>query len=206
MIVDFAESYSAARERFRQDVNAFEAGTGRRCTRAQHAIVDAEDLTVDVAHFEPREGRRLLLVTSGVHGNEGYVGNAIQRALLCGPLAQLAEDCGLMLVHAVNPWGMARFRRVNPRNVDLNRNFPAAGEALYRTPNPGYRIIAEALAPQGPCESVLASQLRLLAGLSQAVLRKGYATLKQALLAGQYDAPEGLFYGGAEPQRGTGRR
>jgi len=201
MIVDFAESYSAARERFRQDVNAFEAGTGRRCTRAQHAIVDAEDLTVDVAHFEPREGRRLLLVTSGVHGIEGYVGNAIQRALLCGPLAQLAEDCGLMLVHAVNPWGMARFRRVNPRNVDLNRNFPAAGEALYRTPNPGYRIIAEALAPQGPCESVLASQLRLLAGLSQAVLRKGYATLKQALLAGQYDAPEGLFYGGAEPQR-----
>ena len=202
-MIDFAESYPAARGRFLEAVDAFEAGTGRSCVRARHAIVDTEDLTVDVAHFEPREGRRLLLVTSGVHGIEGYAGSAIQRALLDGPLARLARDCGVMLVHAVNPWGMAHFRRVNPNNVDLNRNFAAAGDALYRTRNPGYRLIAEALAPRGPCAAALASRARLLAGLSKATFPNGTATLRQALLAGQYDAPEGLFYGGAERQRET---
>ena len=74
MIVEFAESYPAARGRFIEAVDAFESGTGRRCVRVQHAIVDAEDLTIDVAHFEPRDGRRMLLVTSGVHGIESYAG------------------------------------------------------------------------------------------------------------------------------------
>ncbi|MGB5082550.1 MAG: M14 family metallopeptidase [Burkholderiales bacterium] len=202
-MTDFAESYPVARGRFFEAVDAFEAGTGRSCARARHAVGGTEDLTVDVAHFEPRERRRLLLVTSGVHGIEGYAGNAIQRALLGGPLARLAGDCGVMLVHAVNPWGMAHFRRVNPNNVDLNRNFAAAGDALYRTRNPGYRLIAEALAPPGPCAGALASRARLLGGLSAAALLNGYATLRQALLAGQYDAPEGLFYGGAGRQRET---
>jgi len=201
MIVNFAESYPAARGRFLEAVDTFEAHNGRRCVRARHAIIDAEELTVDVAHFEPRDGRRLLLLTSGVHGIEGYAGNAIQRALLGGPLARLAGDCGVLLVHAVNPWGMAHFRRVNPNNVDLNRNFAEAGDTLYQTRNPGYRLIAGALAPRGPCEGALASQAQLLGELSAAALRNGYATLKQALLAGQYESPEGLFYGGAEPQR-----
>jgi predicted deacylase len=108
-----------------------------------------------------------------------------------------------MLVHAVNPWGMAHFRRVNPNNVDLNRNFAEAGDVLYRTRNPGYRLIAGALAPRGPCEGALASRARLLAGLSKATFLNGTATLKEALLAGQYDAPEGLFYGGAGRERET---
>jgi len=200
---DFAESYPEARARFLEAVGAFEAATGRRCARARHTVADGGDFTVDVAHFEPREGRRLFLVTSGVHGIEGYAGNAIQRALLAGPLARIAGDCGIMLVHAVNPWGMANFRRVNPNNVDLNRNFAAAGDALYRTPNPGYRLIAGALAPGERCRGALASQARLLADLATVVLTHGYATLQQALLAGQYDVPEGLFHGGTGPERET---
>jgi len=203
MIVDFAESYPAARGHFLEAVDTFETHSGRRCVRTRHSTVDAEDLTVDVAHFEPPDGRRLFLVTSGVHGIEGYAGNAIQRALLGGPLARLAADCGVMLVHAVNPWGMAHFRRVNANNVDLNRNFAAAGDALYQTRNPGYRLIARALAPRRACEGALASQAQLLGNLSAATLLNGYATLKQALLAGQYESPEGLFYGGAERQRET---
>jgi predicted deacylase len=200
-MIEFAASYAEARSRFLEAVGAFEAATGRRCSRARHVVVEGADLTVDAAHSEPQEGgRRLFLVASGVHGVEGYAGNAIQRALLAGPLVRLAADCGVMLVHAVNPWGMAHFRRVNPNNVDLNRNFAAPGEALYRSENPGYRLIAETLAPGGPCDGALQAQLRLLGGLAGALLVKGFATLKQALLAGQYEAPEGLFYGGTEPQ------
>jgi hypothetical protein len=199
----FVASYPEARARFLEAVGAFEAATGRRCDRARHTVADGGDFTVDVAHFEPREGRRLFLVTSGVHGIEGYAGNAIQRALLAGPLARVGGDCGIMLVHAVNPWGMAHFQRVNPNNVDLNRNFVAAGDALYRTPNPGYRLIAGALAPGEPCRGALASQARLLADLAGAVLAHGYASLKQALLAGQYDLPDGLFHGGTGPQPET---
>lgn len=197
----FADTYPEARARFLEAVEAFEAATGRRCARASHAVVDGEDCTLDVAHFEPRDGRRLVLVTSGVHGVEGYAGNAIQRALLAGPLVRLATDWGAVLVHAVNPWGMANFRRVNAGNVDLNRNFGDAGDALYQMENPGYRLVADALTPRVPCDGVLVAHLRLIGGLVAALLDKGYAALRQALLAGQYAFPAGLFYGGRAPQR-----
>jgi hypothetical protein len=202
-MVEFAQSYPEARERFLAAVGEFETTTGRQCARARHAIGEGEDLSVDVAHCAPQDARRVVLVTSGVHGIEGYAGNAIQRALLAGTLARLAGDCGVMLVHAVNPWGMARFRRVNANNIDLNRNFGDAGDAVYGMQNPGYGLIADALAPRTPCDGALAAQLRLVGSLVTALLVKGYATLRQALLAGQYAAPDGLFYGGTEPQRET---
>jgi hypothetical protein len=200
-MVEFAETYREARERFLEAARAFESDSGRRCALERHAMSEPEDLTIDVVHFEPRGGRRLFVATSGLHGIEGYAGNAIQRALLGGALRRLPANCGIALVHALNPWGMTHWRRANPNNVDLNRNFALEGDSLYASDNPGYRGVGAALAPREPCRGGLGPRRRLFGRLLAALLRAGYAPLKQALLQGQYVAPEGIFYGGAEPQR-----
>ena len=44
----------------------------------------------------------------------------------------------LVIVHAINPFGMANNRRVNENNIDLNRNYlhkELLAEALAREPN-----------------------------------------------------------------------
>ncbi len=58
---------------------------------------------------------------SGNHGIEGYIGSMIQ--------SQALEDFtfqnfgkNILFVHALNPYGMKYFRRMNSENIDLNRN------------------------------------------------------------------------------------
>jgi hypothetical protein len=94
---------------------------------------DGEELCIDIVIIrsaqddeEPQQPISVLVHTSGVHGPEGYVGSAIQRDWLANfkiraqqplPKGHLA-----VLVHAVNPFGMAWWHRFNENNVDLNRN------------------------------------------------------------------------------------
>ncbi len=90
-----------------------------------------------------------IVLSSGVHGVEGYLGSAIQLRYLHEILLQneqLIETCQadhsinateiesskkgespnyerkVLLIHAVNPNGMRHHRRTNENNVDLNRN------------------------------------------------------------------------------------
>jgi len=75
---------------------------------------------------------RIVVHTSGVHGVEGYAGSAVQTAFLTAAARMLSTVKGqsllpvgskLIIVHAVNPSGMAWRRRFTAGgNVDLNRN------------------------------------------------------------------------------------
>ncbi|MDX6151645.1 DUF2817 domain-containing protein [Marinococcus sp. PL1-022] len=66
----------------------------------------------------------LIVVTTGVHGIEGYAGSALLQLFIDEYITQLNPNTtGIRLVHAVNPWGMKNRRRVSENNVDLNRNF-----------------------------------------------------------------------------------
>ena len=81
-------------------------------------------LTIDSVRVGAVEPRRALVVLSGVHGVEGFIGSLIQ----CEFLERLARavlpaDMAILVVHSVNPWGMSRSRRQNESNVDLNRNW-----------------------------------------------------------------------------------
>jgi hypothetical protein len=203
----FPASYHDARARFGQALDAFEARTGRAFVR-ERALVDAGlDLSIDVAQLRPALRQRLYVAVSGIHGIEGYAGHAIQTVLLERMLPRLDLDTtGVLLVHALNPSGMHGMRRVNGRNVDLNRNFApatAAGGALYASDSRGYMLLASALGPARPYDGRLATRAQLVAELALAVGRHGFAALRQATLAGQYSTPNGIFYGGAEPEAET---
>jgi hypothetical protein len=99
-----------------------------------------------------------------------------------------------VLVHALNPYGFAWRRRVDEANVDLNRNLLGDEEGFRGTPAL-YAALDRVLNPKHPPQRSAPLTPHLLAAL----LRHGMPALKQALAAGQYEYPQGLFYGGNRP-------
>lgn len=188
----YSRDYAQARDRFRAAATA--AGAVLYGLPLVETAPDGGPLSIDIAWLGARTPRRLLLHSSGLHGVEGYAGAAVQLGLLAGPPP--GTDTALVLVHALNPWGMAWRRRVNEHNVDLNRNLLPPGEAWSGAPA-GYARLNGLLNP-----TVLpVPDAFYLRALGQ-VLRHGYRRLKQAVAIGQYTYPRGLFYGGARLEPG----
>ena len=119
----FSSNYATARARFL--LASAEAGARLDVLTHPEAVApNGSSLTTDVAILGPTSGERALVVFSGTHGPEGFVGSAAQIALL-RELASRADALSvrLVLVHAINPWGFAHISRTTENNVDLNRNF-----------------------------------------------------------------------------------
>jgi hypothetical protein len=174
---------------------------GRRAGATLHELPLAatgpagESLAIDVAWLGARAPRRVLLQTSGIHGVEAYAGSAVQLALL-DTLPVIPVHDALVLVHVLNPYGMAWTRRTNENNVDLNRNFLTGSDSWSGAPSL-YRKLDPLLNPASP-PAFDAFTLRA----AGAALRHGFAPLKQAIAEGQYEYPRGLFFGGRELQPG----
>ena len=200
----FASDYRDARARFLQALSHFEADTGRGFQHERFVVDQADDLTIDCAQLAAPEPRRLYVAVSGIHGIEGFAGSAIQEALLGRVLPRFdLETTSVWLVHALNPFGMQRLRRVNAANVDLNRNMAVEGSSLYATASSGYALLAKVLGPTAAYDGRLGTRVRFFAALARAALSHGFTPMRQATLAGQYGDAHGVFYGGAEPQPET---
>ena len=186
----FSASYGAARALFLERCRA----AGARLDEHAHPLPgpDGSPLFLDVARFGRDVARRVLLVTSGTHGVEGYCGSGIQSFLLAGGLAErLPADVALVLVHAVNPWGFAWTRRVNEDNVDLNRNFVDHGAP--HPVNPDYDALYDVLNLPSIEPSAVMDGMRALKEFEEA---RGWSAMYRALSGGQYAHPRGVQYGG----------
>lgn len=141
---------------------------------------------------------KALIVTAGLHGMEGYAGSAVLQQLIAEFLPCFdPAGTGLILVHALNPWGMEQRRRTNAENVDLNRNFTGSSPVPARDLNPGYSRAESFFNPCRPAGG--AEYILFWIRLARALMRLGAAGLKESLLLGQYRHPEGLYYGGTGP-------
>jgi hypothetical protein len=189
----FSPDYPTARARFRSAAKA--AGATLHSLPLDATGPAREDLTIDIAWLGNVDARRIVLHSSGLHGVEAFAGSAIQLALLDEP-PSMGPDCALILVHVLNPYGMAWQRRANENNVDLNRNFLGEGEAWSGAPEV-YRRIDHVLNPT----TLPSRDFFYLRALWQ-TLRHGFRPLKQAIAHGQYEFPQGLFFGGRELQQG----
>jgi hypothetical protein len=192
----FSAGYGEARSRLRSE--ARRAGASLHALPLAAAGPAQEELTIDIAWLGERDAARVLLHTSGIHGVEAFAGSAIQLALLDTPL-DLPPGTALVLAHVLNPFGMAWLRRANENNVDLNRNFLGEGEAYAGAP-PLYAALDAMLNPRSPPRRDGFAGRAILA-----ILRHGYPAVKQAVAQGQYDYPQGLFYGGARLEEGPRR-
>ena len=190
----FSTTYEDARRRFR--TAAEEAGGQLTSYPVDTEAPDSgAELTIDVATIGDAASTKSVVVTSGVHGVEGFFGSAIQTAWLQRH-AELAPPQGVrtVLVHAVNPYGFAEHRRWNEDNVDLNRNFLDPTEAFEGQPD-GYELLNSFLNPTSPPPILDASILRL----TWLLATLGFSALADAVAVGQYEYPRGLFFGGSEP-------
>ncbi|HEX9684712.1 MAG TPA: DUF2817 domain-containing protein [Burkholderiales bacterium] len=189
----FSPDYAMARDRFRSAAQA--AGATPEALALEARGPGGEALTIDIARLGAPGARRVLLHTCGLHGVEAFAGSAVQLAALADS-PDPPEDCALVLVHVLNPYGMAWLRRANENNVDLNRNFPAPGEG--RTGAPAlYARLDPLLNP-----AAATGRERFRWKLATAVLRHGLRAVTQAIAEGQYEFPRGLFFGGSKLESG----
>jgi predicted deacylase len=153
------------------------------------------DLTVDWIQAPALErSERVLVITTGLHGIEAYAGVYVLQLIQQEFLPSLDEkNTGLLLVHAINPWGMKYRRRVNGDNIDLNRSFVAEGE---RRLNLDYERLRRLFNPLGRLHSLAWAQAVFLFKLAGALATLGAGRIKAGLLSGQYRENLGLYFGG----------
>jgi hypothetical protein len=192
---------------------------------------DGEKLTIDAALLGSPDPTRVVIVSSGLHGVEGFLGSATQSAWLDTRGAKWSPpaDGAFILVHSINPFGFAWRRRCNESNVDLNRNFLddrsfLTSDQFYRESRQVYESLNTFLNPASPpsrCEPYALKAVRVI--LSQGILALGQlplnerpsffafhkilslglGELQKTLPLGQYEHEKGLFYGGSEPEQST---
>ncbi len=189
----FSHSYASARKRFFLAAQA--AGLEVESYKHRMPGRDNETLAVDVVLDGRPDAERMVVVSSGVHGVEGYCGSGIQVfALHDKDLRSKARERGVavLYIHAVNPYGFSYIRRVTHENVDLNRNFRDFSQPL--PVNVGYRALHPLLLPQKwPPTWGNAARIGWI------TLTQGKRALQTAVSAGQYEFADGLFFGGTEP-------
>lgn len=187
--------YNDSREQFRKLAAELPADTAAFALDPRDASASA--LTTDTAYFGAADAPLLIVISSGTHGVEGYVGAACQfRFMQREAHRTLPAHVGVLLVHAVNPWGYRHDRRVTEEGIDLNRNFINFSSALPSSAYQRYHsLLVEdyRLMPFG-----FFNRLRLMCYVAGPGRRR---RLQAALTAGQYDTPGGLFFGGRAPSR-----
>ena len=194
--ITFEPTYALSRTCFLTAARALE------CRLEAYALdqkgPDGELLFIDVAMLGDFSAQHVVIISSGLHGIEGFFGSAVQCCLLESHLQKWKPSSGtaLLLVHALNPYGMAWRRRGNEDNIDLNRNFLLPQEPYAGGPQK-YSDLDGSLNPASPPDPW---DLFILGATFQ-ILRSGMKTLKNTIAVGQYDFPKGLFFGGHGPAK-----
>jgi predicted deacylase len=191
----FPLTYDECRERFRWTCHA--AGLAWSAHPIAARGPHGQELTIDVTSYGAPRPARALVVLTGVHGDEGFSSStllcdAIDRWVEAGADPGLPDDAAVLLVHGVNPWGMAYWRRQNESNVDLNRNW-GRDERIDLPDNPGYDLLHPTLVPGGDVPPTPESLFEVTRSL---IDRHGYPWVKSAVSEGQYSHPDGLYFGG----------
>jgi hypothetical protein len=200
----YPRTYEQSRQRFRDNLISIRNIWPDANLRTHHHDAGS-DLTTDwISATATQNESKLLIFTTGEHGIEGYVGSAMLEFFSHTYLPQLnPTDTSILLVHAINPWGMKNFRRTNAHNVDLNRNFVLNAPDLDPAFNPAYANLNPFLNPAKPNRRVLWQTIGMWGQLLKLIPKYGLAQFRAATLLGQYQFPHGLYFGGDQIQPET---
>ena len=186
----FSSTYNEAREKFIEAAQAI--GANIDSFQNPHTGPQGEALYTDVAAIGLKSAKDFLVLGSGTHGVEGFAGSGIQTGLFReGIVSALKPNVGIIMIHAINPYGFAHLRRANEDNVDLNRNFIDHSKPYPK--NDGYAELADVISPKSIS---LWENTKLRLRFIWYRLKNGRAALIQAVSGDQYTHPHGLFFGG----------
>ncbi len=200
----FYNSYDDIRVHLKERVAALEED-GIAVEVSEYAVDESDDLYIDNIYL-PSGGERknLIVLTTGVHGMEGYIGSVMLDVFFEEIYPTLDTDTtGVLVIANVNPYGMKYMRRYNENNVDLNRNFILDWESFDLTSNKDYPEVKEFLQPEGKIGNAFWHEAGFYMSLAKEALTKGADKVSDALLTGQYEYPEGVYYGGTGDEVST---
>ena len=189
----FPSDYRAGRAAFL--AAAAKAGAEIATYGAGSSGPDGELVYTDVALLGRADAPNVFLCNTATHGVEGFCGSGILTGFLdSGEAGDLPDNLRLVFVHALNCHGFAWLRRVTEENVDLNRNFVDHDQPHPK--NAEYNKLHPVILPNDWHEkTVAASKEKLERYASKHTLYK----LQSVLTGGQYEHPDGIFFGGKGP-------
>lgn len=200
----FYTSYDEIRTHLLDRVDSL-VNSGISVEHSSYAIDESDDLYIDKVYL-PSSGERtnLILLTTGVHGMEGYIGSVMLDVFFAEVYPTLnTENTGILIVANVNPYGMKYMRRYNENNVDLNRNFIEDWDNFDRSSNKEYPKVDKFLQPEGKMGNAFWHEVGFYLSLAKEAIFTGADTISDALLTGQYEYPEGVYYGGDGDEKST---
>ena len=170
-----------------------------------YAINAADDLYIDNIYLPAnKENTNLIILTTGVHGIEGYIGSAMLDVFFEDIYPTIDTDkTGILIVANVNPYGMKYMRRYNENNVDLNRNFIEDWSTFDLSSNKEYPKVDKFLQPTGKMGNAFWHEVGFYLSLAKEAIFTGADTISDALLTGQYEYAEGVYYGGNGDEAST---
>ena len=172
---------------------------------SSYAVDESDGLYIDSFYLPSRgEKTNLVVLTTGVHGMEGYIGSVMLDVFFREVYPTLdTENTGVLVVANVNPYGMKYYRRYNENNVDLNRNFILDWESFDLSSNKEYPKVDTFLGPTGKIGNALWHEAGFYLSLGKTAITDGAGTISDALLTGQYEYPQGVYYGGKGDEAST---
>ena len=193
----FPTSYQASREEFLGDFQKIQKRWPAARLQSQ-PIHPEEGLQIDWIAADPSGSpQKVLIITSGVHGVEGFVGSRMRVLFIDEFLDKLdPENTGLYLVHTINPWGMKNQRRVTRNNVDLNRNFSLEEGDFQKEINIEYQLYDHILNPNRPLRPLWQEVPGVIGHVIVNLFRAGVKSFRNAVLQGQRVNPAGLYFTG----------
>ena len=193
----FYNDYDTIRAHLKERVSELE-GKGVKVEVSEYAVDEKDDLYIDNIYLPSNDKKdNLIVLTTGVHGIEGYIGSVMLDVFFEEIYPTLNTDTtGVLIVANVNPYGMKYMRRYNENNVDLNRNFIIDWDNFDLSSNKDYPEVKEFLQPEGELGNALWHEVGFYGNLAKEALTKGADKVSDALLTGQYEYPQGVYYGG----------
>ena len=199
----YADSFYTSYEQIRSHLQDLTAQLGVEIS--SYPVNAEDDLYID-SFYLPSTGEKtnLIVLTTGVHGMEGYIGATMLDVFFAEVYPTLdTEKTGVLVVANVNPYGMKYFRRYNENNVDLNRNFILDWDTFDLSSNKEYPKVDTFLGPTGKIGNALWHEAGFYLSLGKTAITDGADTISDALLTGQYEYPEGVYYGGNGDEAST---
>ena len=200
----FYTSYDEIRAHLLDRVSSLR-NAGINVEHNSYAVNESDGLYIDKI-FLPSSGKtkNLVLLTTGVHGMEGYIGSVMLDVFFEEVYPTLdTTDTGVLIVANVNPYGMKYMRRYNENNVDLNRNFIEDWDNFDRSSNKEYPKVDSFLQPEGEMGNAFWHEVSFFLSLAKEAIFTGADTISDALLTGQYEYPDGVYYGGDGDEKST---
>jgi len=198
----FRESYNESRDAFRTAA----ASLAKKYKAASQASFNVpakndKDLTVDMFYIPALKNKKgLIIISSGIHGVEGFTGSAVQRMMMEEFMTdENLASTGFLFIHGLNAYGFKNNRQVTENNVNLNRNSSPTDE-LYKIKNTGYPAVMDLINPQGSVDIASAGNIFFEFRAIRKIISAGMPVLRQAIMQGQYEFPKGIIYGGSAPE------